>query len=526
VEVSEDKPEGDSGSGSGGSASVTRCPTDETAPAAVAAATAVAVPAAAVAERLVSLTKAVAAEQPQQLQAVGPLAVQPTPAGVRPVRTQQPSVFTGATAAAAAAAQAAAEAVPAAAAAVPPCTSSNSSSGGGAPSAAPAAGGAGSSSSLATTVSPNSGSPVLSRESSSQGPLSSMATPTAAAAGKQRYKGRFQVYEGDEVPPPMSPPAKSGPESGVFSRCESARGGGGAPEPRASDAGDGAARGEDGAARGGSRPPQAPGAAAVPVTPATLAAAAAAAAALSAAEASVGDGAGGGPEPKKKGRFKIIEGEAPGSRPISKAPSVADLRASLAAGSASVPTGALLARLGELQEQAAAHQVALARLVEGVREGSLDLGSPTAAAPAQQAGAGAAAAAAPVSLRKISAPSTGVLPVSRSTSTRGAAAPGGGLAAAVAAAAAAAVAPGGGAAAADSAAARGAVFSGLLRELNDSTLQVAERLMERIAELERKVRGGAHCTCGISWAALLGLRRRSRGERLSARQWRAPLVAA
>ncbi len=62
------------------------------------------------------------------------------------------------------------------------------------PGAAAAAAGGSSSNSHATVPmwSPPSNSPAMSRESSSQGPLSALATPTAAVA-KQKKHGRFQV---------------------------------------------------------------------------------------------------------------------------------------------------------------------------------------------------------------------------------------------------------------------------------------------------------------------------------------------
>lgn len=97
---------------------------------------------------------------------------------------------------------------------------------------------------------------------------------------------------------------------------------------------------------------------------------------------SEGTDAAAGAEPKKRGRFKIIEEEVPGSRhpSVSKVPSSADLgKGTRGLAAAAGGSAGLLAELARLHEQAAAHQAGLARLIDGVKASSSS-GAPAAAA--------------------------------------------------------------------------------------------------------------------------------------------------
>jgi hypothetical protein len=104
------------------------------------------------------------------------------------------------------------------------------------------------------------------------------------------------------------------------------------------------------------------------------------------------------PEPKKKGRFKIIEEENV-SRALSKVPSSADLAAAAraAAGSSRSLTSAagVLPELLRLHEQSVVHANALARVIDSVRascSGGNLAGAEELSVPATAAGGGAAAA--------------------------------------------------------------------------------------------------------------------------------------
>ncbi|KAF8057272.1 OXSR1 [Scenedesmus sp. PABB004] len=255
------------------------------------------------------------------------------------------------------------------------------------------------------------GSPPMSRESSS----TALTPDGLPLKGKSKGRhGRFQVYEHGEEPPPMSPPAGKGLAEGLagsFSRS------GALSEGRVSDpAGDtprqvlpaaeaaelaaaaaaaaaaacngGAVVGfapSDGAATGsgtvaasgtatpvlgaggGGLPPPAPAAAASGGGAPGVAGVAGAGGATVSTEG--GDGAGGA-EPKKRGRFKIIEEDAPSlaRTSVSKTPSSADLGGK--AGRGLLGGGGVLPELLRLHEHAASHQAALARLIEGVRASS------------------------------------------------------------------------------------------------------------------------------------------------------------
>lgn len=341
--------------------------------------------------------------------------------------------------------------------------------------------------------SPSTSSPVMSRESSSQGPLSAMATPTAPGAEKQKKHGRFFVYEGDDVPPPMSPPANrtlSEQSSGVFSR--------GLPAllsadmlARTSDPGDMVARIATGetveqtssAITGVLFTSSAPAIAPVMTGTATMSTLVSstttttttttAAASITTAAAKPpavpvpalgaspfidsGDGSGAGAT-QKRGRFTIKEEEGGSSRgPVSKVPSSADLRAraemSQKSLNAGVSAGLVLPKLLELHQQAMDHVAALRQLIDAV--------SP----PAAEGSTAGTHGGAPLSNlgRKPTNPSVSL---SRSTSRVGFA---GGEAGKL-------------------------TLAALLKEGADP-MEVADRLVERVNELERKVRGVSFAAC-------------------------------
>ncbi|KAF6263987.1 hypothetical protein COO60DRAFT_266714 [Scenedesmus sp. NREL 46B-D3] len=351
----------------------------------------------------------------------------------------------------------------------------------------------GSGSSLSLASGTYNGSPPMSRESSSQGPLSSLTTPEAIPLkGKSKGRhGRFQVYEHGEEPPPMSPPAGRGMQeslTGSFTRsgllsegrmsdsatdtprqvlaaaeaaelaaaaaaaagCNGASvgfavaagdGAGGAAAVSEQQRGGGATAGISGsttptlaaaaaaaasslAAGSAGLPPPAPsaGAASAAPGPAQLASAGGSLgiAGLAGGTVSEGTDVAGAAEPKKRGRFKIIEEEVPASRhaSVSKVPSSADLGKSSRGLVAAASGAGLLAELLRLHEQAAAHQAGLVRLIDGVKASSSSSSSGPAGAPSAPAAVGdgdsAAAGSAGGVVRKLSATGS----ISRSTSSR------------------------------------------------------------------------------------------------------------
>lgn len=361
-------------------------------------------------------------------------------------------------------------------------------------------------------LSPLNGSPPMSRESSSQGPLGSLATTPEAIPLRGKSKGRhgrFQVYEHGEEPPPMSPPANRGIQEGLtgsFSRSS-----GLVSEGRLSDP-----AGEAAVIISSTRQtPETEGllAAAVAAAPVSIPAAAAAVLSngnLPAASVSTGsnvvvgfaasaehaaiaaaDGIGVGPsgtvsgsstpplppagpsgnvaglavsgtvsegtdasgitEPKKRGRFKIIEEEpsAASRGSVSKTPSSADLGKSALKGLGGSTAG-VLPDLQKLHEQAVNHQQALSSLIDRLKAGG-SLGNLAAAGE----DATAAAAGGLVVARKTS--NTGGL--SRSTSNK----------------------------AFGGAELRQLTVQLLLPQYENNAEDLAERLLERGQELERRL---------------------------------------
>lgn len=348
-------------------------------------------------------------------------------------------------------------------------------------------------------VSPLNGSPPMSRESSSQGPLGALAgTPEAISLkGKSKGRhGRFQVYEHGEEPPPMSPPANKALQeglSGSFTRSGDGRLSDPAAEgsvagsvkqtPESEGLLAAAVAGQVSAAApvalcNGSGPaPVAPGGTVVGFAAGADSAAAAAAegvAALGSASGtatpplppagpsagvavsgtlSEGLDAAGTTEPKKRGRFKIIEEEpsATSRGSVSKVPSSADLGKSGALRGALTGTGVML-ELQKLHEQAINHQQALGSLIDRMKAGG-SLGN--LASAGEESSAAAPVTAAGVA-RKLS--NTGSL--SRSTSNKTL---GGGLDL------------------------RQLTLQLLLPAYDNSIEEVAEKLLERGQDLERRL---------------------------------------
>jgi hypothetical protein len=109
-----------------------------------------------------------------------------------------------------------------------------------------------------------------------------------------------------------------------------------------------------------------------------------------------GAAAAGEPQPKKKGRFKIIEEENPSSRAPSKVPSSANLAAGAGGGSGrgmGAAAAAVLPELVRLHEQSVSHAHALARVIDSMRAGC-SYGN-LAAAAGEDLSAAAAAGALP-----------------------------------------------------------------------------------------------------------------------------------
>jgi hypothetical protein len=172
------------------------------------------------------------------------------------------------------------------------------------------------------------------------------------------------------------------------------------------------------------------------------------------------------PEPKKKGRFKIIEEENV-SRALSKVPSSADLAAAAraAAGSSRSLTSAagVLPELLRLHEQSVVHANALARVIDSVRascSGGNLAGAEELSVPATAAGGGAAAAGGTLPPRKPAAAAGGA---GGSSST-----PAGILSR---------VNSGRGLAVLES---KVVTLQQLLQEANDNPMELAERLYDRV----------------------------------------------
>jgi hypothetical protein len=170
------------------------------------------------------------------------------------------------------------------------------------------------------------------------------------------------------------------------------------------------------------------------------------------------------PEPKKKGRFKIIEEENP-SRAPSKVPSSANLAAE-ARGRSLGSAAAVLPELLRLHEQSVNHANSLARVIDSVRAscsgGSLAAAEELTAPLAAAAGGIAAAGAGALPPRK---PAAG--------------AAGGGLLSRVGSSRVLQVGHEG----------RGVTLQQLLTESNGDSMDVAEKLYERVQVRERELRG-------------------------------------
>lgn len=171
---------------------------------------------------------------------------------------------------------------------------------------------------------------MMSRENSNQGPLN-VVPAAAAAALKQKKHGRFNIYEDQDHVPPMSPPKESELPDRVRSGLDA----------RMSD--DGGAR-DAGLER-------------VSVNNLDLKGGPDGPDALSA-------------EPKKRGRFKIIEEEGP--RPPVKTASSVNLTDAMAKAPSSKPplggASGVLPQLQELLQNTMTHAAALQRVIASVQE--------------------------------------------------------------------------------------------------------------------------------------------------------------
>ena len=326
-------------------------------------------------------------------------------------------------------------------------------------------------SSAASSTSPGQGSPPMSREGSAHNAWAAAGASPApvSTAAKEKKHGRFTLYEPGVVPPPMSPPAsKAAAEAstGPFARPPTGITTVGSDVQRYSDSGEtprtaqqlgaleaaelSAAAAAATAAAGTGSGSGTSGAGKPPTLPLALG-----------PSASVGDSLEylGGAEPEKRGRFKIIKEEGPGSRSVSKVPSMVDLRSKSelkSVGQGLSPVG-VLGKLLELHEQASQHQASLGRLIETMREGDAGSGGAAAAGVVQSQG----------QMRDVAAsrkPSTnvGASALSRTASAKGL-----------------------------------LLYSDLqkasmqqLLKDNENIGEVAEKLLERAKELERKVRRG------------------------------------
>eukprot|EP00775_Hariotina_reticulata_P002776 gene2776-3069_t len=247
--------------------------------------------------------------------------------------------------------------------------------------------------------------------------------PLKAGKSKGRH-GRFQVYEHGEEPPPMSPPANKGMQEGLagsFSRTSDVRlsdsaaetprfrptlapseaaeltaaavaataaagtTGGGAPAAGSTcgPVGSTGAVTPLGVAVGssGTPPPSLPGALAATSSGGSATAPAGAGGVPSSAgggalppaaglPAVSGDDSAAAAETKRRGRFKIIEEDGPGRLTPGRTPSSSDLGMARLLGKGAGAASGVLSELLRLHEQSVSHSASLARLIEGVRVSS------------------------------------------------------------------------------------------------------------------------------------------------------------
>jgi hypothetical protein len=302
------------------------------------------------------------------------------------------------------------------------------------------------------------------------GLLPRMSDSTGAASGETPRAGR-QVLNAAEAAELKAAAAAATAAAGTTGEGAAVPAAAGGAAAGAAGPGGSITTGDTSVAAGTSTLPSPP--------PGSAAAAAAAIAAAAGALALPGMGTGGtpsveggeapsaAPEPKKKGRFKIIEEENP-SRAPSKVPSSANLAAE-ARGRSLGSAAAVLPELLRLHEQSVNHANSLARVIDSVRAscsgGSLATAEELTAPLAAAAAAGGVAAA-----------GAGALPPRKPA----AGAAGGGLLSRVGSSRLLQVGHEG----------RGVTLQQLLTESNGDSMDVAEKLYERVQVRKRALRPG------------------------------------